>query len=376
MPKKNLKSERMQKLPPIPTPIGTQWREFRYNYVPIITFVAIVCIVVVMWRNYVIPPYVLAQVEPVTANVISTAPGVLISLDVERFQRVTNGQEIGQVMVLESNVLAASMGAVSAELRVMGVRIEMDQQRALRSYEQERLTFLQEKVQHDTNKKLLALYASDFRRASNQWHVAKPALITEAQYDLAKANYEKTLVAVEETEKYLLEKEKVLPRLLMETSNQVATIDRSIKAEEAKLQAEFQNIILRAPIDGTVSVISNRPGERIVPGRPIVVITPLTSDRVIGYVRQPINVKPKINDWVEIRRQTYDRAIGLGRVVQVGTQLDRVDPSLLPAPAAGAANTVELGLPFLVKVLDKMELSPGERVDLILNPAPRKTTVN
>ena len=69
----------MEKLPPIPTPIRTQWREFRYAYLPIATFITLLIMVGYMWHNYVIPPSVLAHVEPVTANVISTSRIVAMS---------------------------------------------------------------------------------------------------------------------------------------------------------------------------------------------------------------------------------------------------------------------------------------------------------
>ena len=98
----------MDKLPPIPTPLRTQWREFRFKFLPIITFCALIATVVVMWRTYVVPPTVVAEAETVKSNVISTAPGTLLSLSVERFQHVTNGQVIGLVQVVETNVLSTT----------------------------------------------------------------------------------------------------------------------------------------------------------------------------------------------------------------------------------------------------------------------------
>lgn len=358
----------MEKLPPIPTPVSTQWREFRYQYMPVITFVAIVAAVVVMWKNYVVPPMVLAQVEPVTSNVISTQPGVLTALYVERFQRVKKGQEIGVVNVIQTNVLASSLDTIRADLQVMHDRMGADALRAQQNYERERLTFLQERVQLNINKVLLSQYGADFLRASNLWLASKPPLISEQQYDTAKALYEKTKVEVEQTETFLIEKEKVLPLLRSDSSNLLASIENDIKAQQDKFKAESQDIILRAPIDGTVSVISNWPGEGVVAGKPIVIITPEKSDRIIAYVRQPMNLVPKVNDSVMIRRQTFSRKVYEGEVVQVGSQMERIDPSLF---VGSTTKIVDMGLPFLIRVKidkdDKEPLAPGERVDVILN---------
>lgn len=359
----------MEKLPPIPTPASAQWREFRYQYLPAITFLAVVIAVVIMWRNYVVPPTVLAEVEPMTANVISTQAGILTTLKVERFQRVTNGQEIGQIVILEPNILTASLGAIQADLNVMRSRMEVDQFRASQAYEEQRLVFLQERVQNNISKVLLARYTADFLRVSNLWLATKPPLVSEQQYDLAKELYDRTSVQVTQTEEVLKEKEKALPKLQADSTKLLGAIEQAIKAQEEKLRAENQNLILRAPIDGTVSALGNQPGERVVPGKPIVVITPHRSDRIIAYVRQPMNMVPTNNAPVMIRRQTFKREWGYGKVVQVGSQMERIDPALLP----GGVKVIDMGLPFLVKV-DKtpgrpdLDLAPGERVDVIVNP--------
>ena len=376
----------MEKLPPIPTPVSAQWREFRYQYLPLITFICIVGIVVVMWHNYVVPPTVLAQVETVTANVVSIQPGVLVSLDVERFQRVTNGQVIGVVRVLETNLMEASLAVIKADLQVMHDRIGVDDLRANQTFQTAWLSFLQERGQHEMNKVSLGRYLADYLRASNSWFnvttvtnkgtvltITNAPLISKAQYDMAQALYEKTQVEVTQMQVYLAEKEKILPKMQGDSSKLLASIERDIAAQEERFKAGAQNIILRAPMDGTVSVISNHVGEGIVAGRPIVIITPQKSDRIIAYVRQPMNSVPTTNTVVMIRRQTFNREVGYGKIVQVGTQLEPMSPTLL---ANTGGKMIDMGLPFLVKISDKhLNLSPGERVDLILNP-PTKPAVD
>jgi len=353
----------MEKLPPIPTPASAQWREFRYQYLPGITFLLVVAVVVFMWRNYVVPPNVLAEVEPIRANVISAQPGLLTSLTVERFQHVTNGQEIAQIQIMETNVLSASLGVIEANLAMKNEQLDLLVRRDNMIYERERLDFLQEQVQFNMNKELLPLYTSNYMRMSNLWFRSTPPLVSAAQYDDAFAQYQKCKAGVEGNALYLAEKEKALPKLKVDASNLVYFVTKDIQAQADRLLNAQSNITLRAPIDGIVSVVNHRPGERVIASTPIVVITPLQSDRIIAYVRQPINTVPHLNDWVMVRRQTYKRETGYGKVALVGAQLDQIDPALL----LGSTKT-DMGLPFVIKMRDKMDLSPGERVDVILNP--------
>jgi multidrug resistance efflux pump len=355
----------MEKLPPIPTPLGTQWREFRFKFLPGITFLGLLALITFMWRNYVIPPNVLAEVEPATVHVISTLPGTLISLSVERFQKVTNGQEIGQIRVMETNLLVASLAAMEADLGVKRSQLDINELRSLQTYEQERLLTVQQRVQLNLNKVLLTRYAADYVRTSNLFF-SKPSLVSEAQYDQSLALYEKTKVDVEETEKLIAERERTVPRLLSNSTNLASNIERDIKAREETLRAGAQNLVLRAPIDGTVSLISNRAGERVMAGGAIVTITPSKSDRIIAYVRQPINFTPKVDDLVQVRQQTFKRRVGYGKVLQVGTQLEPIDRALLVNQ--GVNIRLEMGLPFLIKVPENLSLAPGERVDVVLNP--------
>jgi hypothetical protein len=57
--------------------------------------------------------------------------------------------------------------------------------------------------------------------------------------------------------------------------------------------------------------------------------------------------------------------VGYARVIQVGSQLERIDPALLASQ--GGNGKVEMALPFLARMQDNsLNLSPGERVDVIL----------
>ncbi|MCX6905620.1 MAG: hypothetical protein NTW03_19505 [Verrucomicrobia bacterium] len=233
----------MEKLPPIPTPLTTRWREFRFQFIPLITMCAVVAGIAAMWRQYVVPPNVLAEVEPITANVVSTQPGLVVSLNVDLFQRVTNGQEICQVQIMETNVLSAGLGVITSDLEVRRGQIALLQLRDSMIYEREYLVYLQEGVAHNINKKLLTRYEADFVRTSNLWVniskvtnnnlitlVTNKPLVSEAQYDAALSQYEKYKVDVEETEIFLKKKEATLPKLKVDNSDLIYCVEQDIKA--------------------------------------------------------------------------------------------------------------------------------------------------
>jgi hypothetical protein len=139
-----------------------------------------------------------------------------------------------------------------------------------------------------------------------------------------------------------------------------------VEIAEDRLRGSPRSIPLHSPIDGTVSALSNRIGEVVLAGNPILVVTGQESSNILAYARLPLDVTPKRGDWVQVRKKTRKQPAALARILQVGTQLEPIDPVLLNN--GNGRFCQELGLPFLVSVPKSLNLTPGERVDLMLNP--------
>jgi multidrug resistance efflux pump len=355
----------MQKLPPIPTPLETQWREFRIQYLPMITFVALIILVASMWREYVAPPNVVAVAEPISGRVMSSLPGVLISLDVQRYQKVTNGQVIGVVRTMDTNLLESSMAAIRTDLELNRARFQMDNDRNWQTYNRALLDFNRDKVQLELDRVNVMKTLAEFLRVSNLFNAKPAALASQSEYDLAKYTYETYRVTVSETEKRLAEEAKILPQMVGTNASLAQAIVRSMEAQLDELLAS-QRVVLRAPITGTVSSISNNVGEAVLAARPVVTITADESTNIMAYARQPLNVYPKPGDVVQVRRQTFKREVDYGQITQVGVVLELIDRPLL------GSSTVKFGydlaLPFTVSVPKGLKLTPGERVDVIFSP--------
>jgi len=102
------------------------------------------------------------------------------------------------------------------------------------------------------------------------------------------------------------------------------------RSKELRLtEAELSPLTLRAPMDGVVSVINHRSGEAIASGEPIVTLSALSADRIVAYLRQPIIVEPAVGMSVEVRARSLKRAIGRGRILQVGTQMEAIAESMM-----------------------------------------------
>ena len=137
----------------------------------------------------------------------------------------------------------------------------------------------------------------------------------------------------------------------------------SIKVQEQKLrltELELSPIKLTVHMDGTVSTIHHRSGEAVMAGEPIITLTSVSSDRIVGYVRQPLTFQPKVGMKVEVRARSQDRCVGEAEVLEVGSQMEPISAAL----TTPANHLHEIGLPVLVSVPRDQKLLPGEIVDL------------
>src|SRR6185503_11933173 len=168
----------MDKLPPIPTPVAQRWREFRIQVLPLIIFVCVLLAVALLWRNFVAPTGIVGEVESIKADVISLQDGTLARLNVDRFEHVQTGQEIGEIISSSEDYLKSSVAAIEADLRVMEARIALDKQRNDQSYQQMKMDVLAERVLLASDRANLITNSNAFRRAEQEFNQV-PKLISD-----------------------------------------------------------------------------------------------------------------------------------------------------------------------------------------------------
>lgn len=93
----------------------------------------------------------------------------------------------------------------------------------------------------------------------------------------------------------------------------------------------------------------------------MIVISGETPENILGFVRQPISVKPKVGDVVVIRSRGNTRQAAEATVVAVGARLELFTQ---PLRVRGFDSSQERGLPVLIALPEELALYPGELVDI------------
>ncbi len=351
----------MDPLPPIPTPPGQHWREFRIKVLPFLMFGCVVAGAACIWRYLIMPTNLVGQVESITASVTTTAPGLLSELRVDRFSEVTNGQPIAVVLPFDPELTKASLAAIEASLQANKARIDFNGLQSIDAATKLRLELLAQQTllniaQVNLNEAEIVLVRSS--------QMFKDKIIPEAQYDIARAKRDSLKSEVTDRTKLVAQWEADMQRLAPIQGNVLTNWDAVIEEEIFKQQEQLRQLqkplVLKAPISGKVNAILHRAGERVMPGLPILTITPPSAERIVAYLRQPITVHPKVGDTVQVTTRTPRRQIRNAYVLQVGTQMELINPILLPY----AKPVPEEGLPIAISLPSDLDLFPGEIVFL------------
>ena len=359
---------------PIPIPAQLRWRNARQRWLPPLVFLVALVAVGSFWQDHTSSRVLVGQAEPVLSNVSCYKPGVLAELRVHRFQRVKAGDPLAQIRVTEPRILASSLAVIQAEIESLnaGMRPVASQQRNAIDYDQLRLDWMKERTQLASARVNLELAGTEFRRTEELF---KDKIVAERVYDQAKAARDRLQDEVENLTKLVNEGEQHLQMLQLTNSKDVSTISAdplraAIAVQESKLhltEAELSPITVTAPIDGIVTGILHREGESVTAGQPILSVATLNPVRIVGYLRPPISDEPSPGMEVEVRTRSLPRGAGSANVVEVGTQLESVPPTLLGSLKMGST---ELGLPVEISLPKNLRIRAGELVDIVLLSKP------
>ncbi len=359
-------------LPPIPIPPSQVWKDLRIQVLPVIVFGAAIFGVSVIWQNQLAAPTTAGQVETFQAQVTSPQPGKILLLNVSRFHWVKKGDLVATMLPTEPR---NELATIQAELDIARARMDpaSARQRAAVDFETLRLDILLEKAKLAASRVHLELERSELERAEVLF---KQQLIPDTAINQHRNNVKRLETQIEATAKAIAEAEPSLERL-----SSMGTLDRAggeidatlieIGKQHERLKAvekTLGTISLEAPVDGMVSFIFRHAGEHVADGEPILVISSAKSERIISYVRQPFPIEPTVGMDVEIRTRSLRRQVSIGKVLNVGVQLEAITNALaMPLPGV----LVDQGRPFSVSFPTDLKILPGELVDLVLKPAAR-----
>ena len=362
-------------LPKIPSPPIHYWNFFRQHVLPVIVFILAVYAAVVLWKQHIGPANVIGEVEMTRANVTTVVNGIVKDINVDLLQRVEKDQPLCTVETFDPTTTKAMLDAIAADLETLRTRLLIDQRRNNTAYEQLRVELMLRKVDLESARVNLEYAKTEYERSLTLYQQNSDTEFHlnywKNQRDLYESNVKELEILVKNLEQTVESLKPLNSSTVVEDSiNKLVT--ETIAAKQRELEELQKPTVLKAPIDGFVSMIYHRNGEKVPAGTTIMTISGTNATRIIGFVRQPLNIRPKVGDQVEIRTRTHDRKIGLGTVTEVGAQLEPITPSLMPyitgaitiGRGPDGQNIIEYALPFLVSIPANMELTPGEVVVL------------
>lgn len=363
----------MEKLPRIPSPPGTAFRELRVRLVPFLAFACVMAATVHLWRGYVGPSSWVGEVQMVRTVVSAAQPSRVTRVRVGMLDRVTAGQPVADLIAADPRYLKAQTALSRARLEMVVASLgpQIRRENNLINYTSLRMNWLRHRVDLAEARARLAFAEAEADRALRLSKATNGVpFVSQAELQMAQRNLD--ALRAEIAERQLLVRdvggqiEKMAPDEMKMEEDVPASIEAALAVEQRALEAvesQLNPTILLSPIDGFVSVVHRLSGEAVQAGEPILTISGARAEKIIAYVRQPLQQRPQVGMSVEVRSRTEGRLAGRGEVLSVGGQLEPILPELMAYRPAGAP-AVEYGLPVLLTVPQDLGLIPGEIVDL------------
>ena len=356
----------MDRLEPIPSPPGHLLREFCHRALPVLVFAAAGVGAVCLWNQRFTGALLYGEVEPIRANVTTLDAGTVVELHVQRWQSVTNGQLIATLEVVDPEAVGRSVEVLRSELHVLRSRMALDESRNDQNVEALRVRWLEARVELATARVALGNAQRDLERSKRLFD---ERILSAAEFDNVESVHEALVVEVGERSRLAdglqASIERLEGSLRKERTDSLDVLGQSLAAQERQLAQEGTKN-LRAPMDGIVRSVAIAPGVRIPANTVVAEITAPKSERIVGYVRQPLSVEPRPGMPVEIRTRGTLRQVGQSQITSVGADLELVAS---PLRLRGFDNAVERGLAFSIPIPPEIQVHPGELVDVVVMPS-------
>lgn len=356
--------------PPIPTPWRRRLTLFCAEKLPFVMFGLGVLAAAGLWIQSTAPTLV-AEADSVTAEVRSTQSGTLTSLDVSLLEPVRTGQIIGRLRLADPRVLAASLGALQAEIDFMRTSLDpvIPAQRVALDACRLQLDWMHERVTRASLRVRLQQAEADLQRVTP---LREKNVVSEEVYDTARHQRENMAAQLAEQEKLVEALTSVAgnlashhPKLAAHSAS--GTLAAAVFVREEKLRladVQLGETALVAPIDGVVSAVHRRAGETVTAGEPVVVVTSVQPARIVSFLRQPILTSPRAGMQVELRTRNAARQVATAQITEVGWVMEPVSPRILAV--INRASSPELGLRVHIALPPGFPLRPGEQVDVTI----------
>jgi len=351
------------KLPPIPTPFSQRWREFRIQVLPFFVFAATIVGIVYLWRNIVQPIGIVGFVETNQVYVASLLDGHISELYVDRFQVLKKDQPIGVITATDPELIKATIESAKGDLRVILEQTRVEVVRGRQNQQRLMNDLLEARLERAAKRAELKFAETNVLSLSN---LVERGAATPIQLEAAVAVRDSLREEIKGYDAFIESLDKGL------LANELSAAEEALRKEvletiawkEKELELAMKPSVLKAPYDCMIMMVHHYAGERVIRGQPIVSLSTLAATNVIGYVRQPIQRRPQLDEEVQVTTRTTPRRTAMARVTKIAAQLEPINPALLSPDTP----RMEVGLPIVVTLPPGLNLLPGEFVDIAFLP--------
>ena len=360
-------------LGPIPTPAAQRWKEVRLIYLPRVVFGLGVLLAAWLWASWVSPATLVAEAEIEQRDVRAAQAGVVAALKVDMLQAVHAGEVIGQISPLNPRLLDATLSVIRADVAMLAATMSgvTDRQKNAIEFEKMEIDWMSRRVDLAVLRGKQLQADSDFTRGET---LHKTGLITDENFEQLKIAHESLAAQVAEQTRLLAQLEPIIqahaprdekdPGLASEPA-----LDAAIKVQDAKLKLAEEQLTpqpLVAPIDGIVSEVLRHPGENVTAGEVVMRVQATRSERLVGFLRPPLSMEPKVGMTVEIRTRTTIRRVGTTKIIAIGAAMEALPGGIAAAMHLPANPPPEHALRIQFALPAGLALRPGEHVDVVI----------
>jgi multidrug resistance efflux pump len=373
-----------------PTVIPTPWmRLIRIKVqrlLPAVTWWAAVAVLVVLGQRQMVRSHILpGVVETRLVTVSPLADGVLGGVSVDLFDTVKGGHVLavmddalvrGELLTAEAELrqLQAQVEAEQVKMGILQSREENDAGRLKLDLEQGRLDLLDRVTKLESNKAALTRLEMVVQREKE---LLQSGLIDDVTYEKDRLEYESLKASIAEGEKALEEAKRQKKEADSQQSGSKAEreasvlldavlkpISESISVQETlinQIVERQKTLVLRAPVDGKVAQILQRPGDTVMAGIPILSLDTGEGRRVLGYVEENTRIVAKEGDVVEVFLTTNPQQVVTAKVLKTGPLVEEFPVHLRRNPTLA-----QWGRAILVGELPADPFLPGQAVSVRL----------
>ena len=356
----------MNKYEPVKVPLSQLIKEFRLRIFPVIVFFLVLLIVLFLWDYRVYNPSFTGRVYADATLISSPTTGLITNMHVREFDQVNQGDTLAIIVEVDSAQHAAQIDLINAQIEYVSSSME-----PISGWQRNRINLAElrsDLVGQQINLSSLHLRSqNENARVQRMQELFTNDLVSQELLDDAKLVLDLINDEIEKTTQYIQSLEKQVERLESDLGgNPDVALNAALRVHEAELKAieqEIKPIIILAPFSGMIGKIYYQNGSVAPEGEAFLLLESKTPTYIIGYMRQPLTIRPEIGTLVQVRTRTAEKKLIPATVTNIGAQISIID-EMVQRPGM-----LETGLHVKIEIFDmeSVGLLPGEFVDVIVN---------